>query len=163
MRSLSALVWARTERCECITPLLHRLWQGGIVLKSQYPVYWDDRKTGEVTVEKEGLYYRFFCRVQLPEGTRCRLYARAEGKNQDLGLCIPQGRDFVVQTRLPVKHFGLGEYQFCLEQPGTEKFVPVYSDRPFSALDSLEQGKFIRRDEVAGILFQTAGSDALTD
>lgn len=122
-------------------------------MESQYPVYWKDRKTGVVNIEKEGLYYRFSCCVQLPAGTRCHLYASKEEKDYDLGLCIPQGADFVVRTRLPAKRFAPGNYRFCLRQPGAERFVPVSSNLPFDALDNLEQGKFTRRESVAGIVF----------
>ena len=104
-------------------------------------------------MEKEGLYYRFSCRAQLPEGARCHLVARTGEKRYDLGLCIPQGEFFVTQTRLPVKHFSQGKYQFFLEQRGNERFVPLYPDQPFSGLGNLERGKLISRNGVLGILF----------
>lgn len=134
-------------------------------MESQYPVYWRGQKSGEVTVEKEGLYYRFSCRAQLPVGARCHLVARTEEKRYDLGLCIPQGEFFVTQTRLPVKHFSQGKCRFSLEQTGKERFVPLCPDQPFPGLGNLEQGKLICRDGVLGILFPEGveSGDALAD
>ncbi len=134
-------------------------------MQSQYPVYYHNQKSGEVTVEKEGLYYRFFCRAQLPDGTRCHLIVHTADKRHDLGLCVPQGKYFAAQTRLPVKYFSQGACHFSLEQTGKERFVPLYPDQPFPALGDLEQGKFACRDEVCGIIFPegTQSGDALAD
>ena len=124
-----------------------------IFLESSYPVYWDGEKTGEVTVTKQGLYYAFFCRVQLPPEAHCRLYAHTEGSSRDLGLCIPSGNCFILQTRIPAKYFAGGEYRFSLNQPAAEEFIPVSKERPFPSVDRLEQGKFAIYGREPGIVF----------
>ncbi len=122
-------------------------------MESCYPVYWNGEKTGEVTVTKQGLYYAFSCRVQLPKETRCRLYAYTEENSRDLGLCVPSGNCFVLHTRVPAKYFEVGEYHFSLNQPTVGEFIPVRKDRPFPALDRLEYGKFAIRGSEPGIVF----------
>lgn len=153
MPLLSALDWENPERYEWKNPLPHRMWQGVIILKSWYPVFWNGEKTGEVTVTKQGLYYAFSCVVHLPPGSHCRLYASTQGEIRDMGLCVPSGNAFVLQTRIPAKYFGGGEYSFCLNKPVTEEFVPVSSDKPFPALDRLESGKFAICGAEPGIVF----------
>lgn len=125
-------------------------------MESCYPVYWKGEKAGQLTVEKAGLYYCFLCRVKLPAGSRCRLYAHTNGESRDLGLCVPDGGDFVLQRKLPIKQFSHGEYSFLLDQPAAEQFVPVWGDRPFPAMDNLEKGKFAVRRNQPGILFPAA-------
>lgn len=155
MPSLSALVLENPEQYEWRNPLPHKVWQGVIFLESCYPVYRNQEKAGEITVTKQGLYYSLLCRVKLPAGSRYRLYAHTEGCTRDLGLCVPSGQEFILQTRIPIKYFGQGEYSFYLEQPGAEAFIPVSCDRPFPAVDRLESGKFAMRGEKPGIVFLT--------
>ena len=58
-----------------------------------------------------------------------------------------------LQTRIPAKYFGPGEYWFCLNQPEAGEFIAISTDRPFSAMDRLEMGKFVVFGEKTGILF----------
>ena len=130
-------------------------------MKSLYPVLWNQEEVGEVGVTKQGLYYVFSCRMQLPPGSRCRLYACSQGDSRDLGLCIPEGNFFVLQTRIPAKYFPEEEYSFCLNQPATGRFVPVRKDRPFPELDKLESGKFSISGGEPGIFF--SATEQLSD
>ncbi len=127
------------------------------------PVYLDHEQVGEVTVTRQGLYYRFACRVQLPSDSHSRLYAYGEGDSRDLGLLVPNGNYYELQTRVPVKYFGPGEYRFCLDQPKAQEFIRVSSNEPFSAVDRLEWGKFAICGGKRGIVFDISGksSDSL--
>lgn len=122
-------------------------------MESQYPVTWAAKEVGQVAVTRQGLYYRFVCRVQLPAGSRCRLYACGEGEHRDLGLLIPGGSGYELQTRVPAKYFEAGKYRFCLDQPAQAEFVPVRCSEPFPALDRLEGGKFAYFEGEPGIVF----------
>ena len=93
-------------------------------MESQYPVTWAGKAVGEVTVTRQGLYYLFVCRAQLPAGSRCRLYACGESEPRDLGLLIPGGSGYELQTRVPAKYFEAGEYRFCMDRPAQEEFIP---------------------------------------
>lgn len=124
-------------------------------MESWYPVFWNGKEAGEVAVVKQGLYYQFSCRVDLPPGSHCRLFAHTAAGSRDLGLCIPDGNRFILQTRIPVKHFSEGEYRFCLNQPVAGEFVAVSSQQPFSAMDRLEAGRFAMWGNEPGILFST--------
>ena len=122
-------------------------------MESQYPVTWAGKTVGEVTVTRQGLYYLFVCRAQLPAGSRCRLYACGESEPRDLGLLIPGGSGYELQTRVPAKYFEAGEYRFCLDRPAQEEFIPVSCSEPFPALDRLESGKFACLEGEPGIVF----------
>ena len=120
-----------------------------------YEVRMGNRSVGTVTVEKQGLYYRFSCRCALSGKVIHRLWLCCGGKETDLGLCVPVGDGFGTEKRLPVRQCGEGEPSFLLRPKETEirgNFIPLSPEEPFRYLHRLENAFLERRGEVLGIV-----------
>lgn len=123
-----------------------------------YEVRMGDRSVGTVTVEKEGLYYRFSCRCVLSGEVMCRLWLHCSGKDTDLGLCVPMGDGFGTDKRLPVKQCGEGMPVFLLRPKETElrgNFVPLSPEEPFRYIHRLQDAFLERRREQLGIVIRS--------
>lgn len=107
-----------------------------------YSVYLGKHLVGKVQVVKEGLYYRFICRCQLSGGGMYRLFAACGDKNESLGLVVPMGDGFGIDTRIPAKRLGSGKMEFCLrpKQTISGHFVPIYPEEPFTYIENLKDG-----------------------
>ena len=77
-------------------------------------LFFGDRSVGRVLVERQGLYYVFRCRCALSGETAFRLFASCGEKQEDLGVLVPMGDSFGLDTRRPVKRLGEGELSFRL-------------------------------------------------
>ena len=104
-------------------------------------VYFGTQPAGKVQVLRQGLYYRFHCRCRLTGEVVCRLYITCGETRQSLGVVVPMGDGFGLDTRLAVKHLGEGEPRFTLS-PGQEeregKLVPISPEEPFAYLSRLK-------------------------
>ena len=122
-----------------------------------YEVFlWDD-PVGTVQVSREGLYYRFRCRCQLPEDTVCRVTAGRES----LGILVPAGDGFELNTKLPVKRFGdtAPEFRLVPNKPVLEgKFIPIKPEEPFSYIERLQDAYLLRKGDEVGICIKEAGT-----
>ena len=121
-----------------------------------YGVRLGDSQVGTVTVERQGLYYRFFCRCSLSGQVMYRLWLLCEGGERDLGLCVPVDGGFGTERRLPVKQCA-GTPEFVLRPnraaPGT-KFIPLSPEEPFRYLHRLENAYLARRGTELGIVIR---------
>lgn len=115
-----------------------------------------DKIVGKAQVEREGLYYRFSCRVILPGQGMYRLLVRVGEIREDLGVCIPMGSQFGVEKKIPCKRLGEGIPEFILMPkdgaPRTGTFVPVYPEEPFAYIRRLENAFLAHRDGQIGIM-----------
>lgn len=120
-----------------------------------------DKIVGKAQVEREGLYYRFSCRLSLPGQGMYRLLVRAGEKREDLGVCIPMGSQFGVEKKIPCKCLGEGIPEFILMPkdgaPRTGTFVPVYPEEPFAYIRRLENAFLAHRDGQIGIIIPEQG------
>ena len=117
---------------------------------------WDD-PVGKVEVTREGLYYRFRCRCDLTEDTVCRVMAGKES----LGILVPAVEGFELDTKLPVKRFGVGvpEFRLSPNKPVLEgKFIPIKPEEPFAYLERLQDAFLVRRGDEIGICIKEAGT-----
>ena len=120
-----------------------------------YEVCFGKKPCGKVQVERQGLYYRFFCRCQLGTEVMCRLTVSCGGKQEDLGILVPVGDGFGLDTRIPAKRLGKGTPEFSLraKQGSAEgTFVPIYPEEPFSYLSRLKESYLVYKNGQAGIL-----------
>ena len=120
-----------------------------------YEIRMGNNVVGRATVEKQGLYYRFFCRCKITgEGMR-RIVVSCGEIREDLGICIPMGDGFGLEKKVPCKRFGAQtpDFQLLPKYPGMRgKFVPVYPDEPFAYMSRLKEAFLDVRDGQQGIV-----------
>lgn len=118
-----------------------------------YPAFFGQAQVGKVQVQKQGLYFRFFCRCQLTGDVVCRLTVRSGAGIENLGIVVPVEEGFGLETRLPCKRFGEGELEFRLvpkHEFSAGTFVPIYPEEPFAYIRNLKNAYFERRYGQAG-------------
>ena len=114
-----------------------------------------DEKIGRVSVQKEGLYYRIVCRCFLTGTVRYKLVAKCGEHSEDLGLCVPYGYHFGVETSIPIKRLGDGELSFHLvpkHERMAGQFIAVSPLEPFKHIQNLQVARFARLDGQIGIV-----------
>ena len=115
------------------------------------------RSVGQAAVFQKGLYLYFDCRCRLSGETVCRIRVRCGEKEADLGIPVPEGRDFVLRKKLPAKKLGDGVPEFWVAPKKVklpENWVPVRAEEPFAYLSRLEDAYLEVRDGQVGISFR---------
>ena len=122
-------------------------------MEGDFEIKLGDRPVGKVSVTREGLYYRFVCRCQLEKDSVCRVLAG----EISLGILVPQGNGFYLETRMPVKRFS-GESKDFQIQPNRPvldgKFIPIKPEEPFAYLTRLKDAHLVRQNGQIGILIK---------
>lgn len=124
-----------------------------------YEVRMGAKPAGTVTVEKEGLYYRFSCRCKLTGEVMHRLVVTCGEAREDLGVCVPMDGQFGVEKKIPCKRLGTGTPEFQLlpkneKQPDQGKFVPIYPEEPFSYMAKLKDAFLTTQAGQLGIVIR---------
>ena len=123
-------------------------------MEQSYPVTLKGKQVGKVVVSRKGLYYHFFCRCQLKDKTIYRLFVTAEKKRINLGIPVPVGDTFILDTKQSVKNIGEGEMGFELFPRNTDfsaAFVPVISEEPFAYISRLKDSFLVIQNGQPGI------------
>lgn len=111
-------------------------------MEQDYEVSFGGKPVGRVQVSRQGLYYRFCCRCRVSGDVVCRLYAQCGDNKENLGVVVPMGDGFGLDTKIPVKRLGEGTMEFRLvpksEKNPEGKFVPIYPEEPFSYIERLQ-------------------------
>ena len=105
-------------------------------------------------VIRQGLYYRFLCRCQLTGEVVCRLHVSCGGQQENLGVVVPTGDGFGLDTRLPVKRFREGKPSFSLipkHEMASGQFVPIVPEEPFAYIERLKTSFLVRKYGQLGI------------
>ncbi len=118
-----------------------------------YQVSLKDGNVGQVWVNREGLYYRFSCRIPFEIGMKYRLYAIQNGNRIDMGLFVPEGNEFILSAKVPIKRFSAGEVTFYLTDREDTECILVKSDEPFPYLNRLNEGFFASRDGIPVVMW----------
>lgn len=127
--------------------------QGGIVVQESYPVMLGNEPIGTVQVRQSGLYVCFSCRCRLSGDQICTLELRRGAQREKLGVLVPEGSVFTLNTRLPAKRIGTEEASFHVVPKRAEmrgQFAPIYPDEPFAYLARLKDAYLARREGVVG-------------
>ncbi len=121
-------------------------------MEGNYNIYAADQTVGTVAVSREGLYYRFDCQCRLGKRELCKIWVSC-GKDQILlGTPIPDGQQFRLCRKLPVKCFAGGTLQFALTgNKKSEIFIEVRENEPFAYLKDLKNAVFRVQNGIAGI------------
>ena len=112
-----------------------------------------NQQAGKVQVTRQGLYYRFVCRCKLSGDVVCRLYISCGGHQENLGVVVPTGDGFGLDTRLPAKRLREGEPSFSLipkHEMASGQFVPIVPEEPFAYLERLKNAYLETRGDQTG-------------
>ena len=91
-----------------------------------YEILYGQQLVGTARMEKQGLYYCFFCRCHLPEEGMFRIHAVTNEAREDLGICVPMDGVFGMDKKIPAKRLGSGALSFVL----LPKDAPVRAEEP---------------------------------
>ncbi|MBQ2785904.1 MAG: hypothetical protein IJF02_05325 [Oscillospiraceae bacterium] len=122
-----------------------------------YPILRGGEPIGQACVVKKGLYYHFSCRCDLSGEVIYRLTVSCGEKCESLGVPVPEGEGFVLNSRIPVNKLGQGEMTVRAVPKHSkleEKFIPISPDEPFEYLRQLEKAVFEKRNGQPGILIR---------
>ncbi len=120
-----------------------------------YDVFLGTESIGKAEVGLEGLYYRIFAKCCLSGTVIYKLYVSCGENTIDLGIFVPEGKFFCVQTKLPAKRLGTGTLQFWAVQRHSEsqgKFIPLSPEKPFAHIKRLGEARLQVRDGKVGIV-----------
>ncbi len=119
-----------------------------------YDITRGGEKIGKAEVKREGLYYRFSCNCDLTGEVVYRITVTCGGKTENIGIPVPEGGSFRLNTRLPVSRFGAGEPEFRAVPRHPEKqelWSPVIPETPFEYITRLENAVAEKREGEWGI------------
>ena len=122
-----------------------------------YEVFFGNQQAGKVRVQRQGLYYSFHCRCRLTGDVVCRLYVSCGGQQESLGVVVPEGDGFGLDTRQPVKRFREGEPSFALipkHAVPSGQFVPIVPEEPFAYIERLKTSFLVKKYGQMGILLE---------
>ena len=122
-----------------------------------YEVFFGNQQAGKVQVTRQGLYYRFVCRCKLTGDVVCRLYVSCGGQRENLGVVVPEGEGFGLDTRQSVKRFRAGEPSFSLvpmNEMVSGQFVPIIPGEPFAYIERLKTSFLVKKYGQMGILLE---------
>lgn len=124
-----------------------------------YDVLLGDQAIGKVHVGREGLYYRFSCRCELSGEVIYKLTVSCGEHEENLGILVPMGPGFGLETKLAAKRLGEGELRFRAlpKRAGQQgEFVPVYPDEPFRYIARLKDAYLEKRNGQVGVVIKNA-------
>ena len=119
----------------------------------EYPVYLRDERVGNATVLRQGLYCRVYCRCRFNGEGFFRLCMTDGMQHKDLGILVPDGDSFVVDTSIKAMALQDQHLSFRIVQPGKERvFIPIVEGEDFLHLDKLRKASFENRNGVCGVM-----------
>ena len=111
-------------------------------MEGSYAVFLGQESVGEITIERQGLYYCFQCRCRLHSAVMCRVMVSCGGHYENLGVLSPDGDVFLLSKKLPVKQFPAGNPEFWITPKRTEDrriCIDIYPEEPFRHIRKLEK------------------------
>ena len=113
-----------------------------------YTVWLGKEKVGQAIVERNGLYYRFRCRCKLKSEVMCRVTVSCAGVQENLGVLVPSGKEYVLTKNLPIKKFPVGQPEFQLQTKSPQMHrieIDIYPEEPFRYITKLHKAYLDRR------------------
>ncbi len=97
---------------------------------------------------EQGLYYRIQCRCAMTSDVIHRLVVSCGDRQESLGVLVPFGQEFGLDTKLAVKRLGRGELQFKIQPKHEEmkEFVPLSPEEPFAYIARLRECYLVRHN-----------------
>lgn len=125
-------------------------------MEGTYPIYQAEQVIGQAQIARRGLYYHFACRLRLPEKKICRLEVACGGMTENLGVPVPEGKEFFVRKSLPVSRLkdGVPTIRVVQKSANRERFIPVDPQKPFAYLSRLMEARLGYRDGQPGVIIR---------
>ena len=117
-------------------------------------IYLGDKQVGSGKISREGLYYNISCRYSFSGKVMYRLILQSPKGIHDLGICIPEQGQYILQKRIPISKVGEGDLSIYPVPKGTREkdcFIPVFPDEPFAYLSRLKNAVLEYRDGKPGV------------
>lgn len=122
-----------------------------------YEMHFGGRAVGKAQVDRLGLYYRFTCRCRMPGEVISRVVVRCGDVKTDLGILVPTGDGFGLDTKVAVKKLGQGSPEFLVVPNHPEvkdKFIPIKPEEPFSYIERLKDAYLARQNGQLGMVIK---------
>ncbi len=122
-----------------------------------YDVTLGNQVMGTVLVSSIGLYWKFVCKCDLCGEVMYDLYLIMDGCERKLGLLIPFGDSFGMETKVSVKQLGEGNPRFIIKvRHGkiANGMISVHINEPFRYLSALEKMYLGKLDGETGLLIR---------
>lgn len=122
----------------------------GAIVFMQYPIFEGEKLTGEVILEKEGLYCRLHCFYTAKKPESLRLICCGEKTHMDLGGGVPKGNQWEIRRFFPWRNLPGGELTFKLEsgRPKEKMFRQrLVPGQPVEQISVLVTGKLVRCED----------------
>lgn len=126
-------------------------------MEGSYDVFLGDQAVGKMYVDRQGLYLRFRCRCALSGQVIYKAVAVCGDTSENLGVLVPMGDAFGLETRLPAKRFSAGEFRFLVlprHQELRGKFIPISPQEPFAYITQLKNAYLQKRDGLIGVVIE---------
>ena len=122
-------------------------------METYYPVSYNGKTCGKVTVSRKGLYYHFHCRCIMNCDAIFRLILLIGSHQESLGILVPFEDAFTLKTSIPVKKLKEGEWLFQIlpQYHSTGSFVPIHPEEPFAYISRLKESFLIYHNGQPGI------------
>lgn len=123
-------------------------------MEGTYQIWLGKEPVGQASVERQGLYYCFWCRCQLHSEVMYRVNISCGGSTESLGILVPIGRDYGLIKKIPIKNFGPGIPEFWITPKHAqmqEIWVDIYPEEPFRYIAKLETAYLEKRRGRLGI------------
>ena len=125
-------------------------------MEGNYPVYLGEQAVGQVQVSKEGLYYHIRCKCRFSREGLYRMVLTGE-QTVSMGILVPMGDGFGMDTRIPVKRIGEGKTLFQVIEShaiSNEPFLPIKEDEPFTYIARLKDAYMTYQNGQTGIVLK---------
>ena len=121
----------------------------------RYDIYLDDNLVGQAAVAEVGLFSEFSCICNFENTGPYRIKVAYEDRELDLGICVPEGNRFAINTKIPSKHLGKGDPRFRAvgNRESSGDFTPIIVNEPFQHVAILDKGRFVLKDTCPGMVF----------
>ena len=126
-------------------------------MEGTYEVFYDRNVVGEACLRKKGLYWCFECYCKPVSGHICRIEIRTKLGWKSLGIPVPEGSGWRLNTKISARQLECDSPQFRLvrlEEDPPGRFLPVIEDQPFPELSQVRKGRFSYCDGIPGILLE---------
>ena len=127
----------------------------------RYPLKYNGRQVGEVTVDVCGLYRRILCScTQLPG--LYRLYVNTDRGDKLIGVCCPEGEQLIVRKKIANKSLG-SINKFYIRTQKIDDYVVIHENEPLLCLARLPLARFLRSNGLPGLEFQVQDKGSVTE
>lgn len=109
----------------------------------------DGKPVGTAFITRQGLYWCFACCCQLPG--LCTLIAESDTGQQNLGIPVPEGGQFVLRKQIPIRKLGTGPMTIRVVPKRQGSFFPVNPKESFTELLLLPRAVYQVRQGQVGV------------